>query len=222
MTHKRFFTIGGSFSLGAAIALTLALLLGAFGGSGGGVPLATAPNGTGEGIAVHGHWTVEVTDPDGTTVSRTEFENALSSIGELALATFLSRSSPVGSWQIELADNVCENNSGTPTTCFITEDSFTQNQYFPNLTVTRLDSTVVLEGTAIVQRDDEISAVRTYVTVCLASTTPEDCDATTSPFPVFPFTATALSPAIPVVTGQIIDVRVEISFSTGTSSVVVQ
>lgn len=37
-----------------------------------------APRGPSEGIQVHGHWTIEVRNPDGKVVSHTEFENALS------------------------------------------------------------------------------------------------------------------------------------------------
>jgi hypothetical protein len=37
-----------------------------------------APKGQSEGIKVHGHWVIEVKNPDGKLVSRTEFENALS------------------------------------------------------------------------------------------------------------------------------------------------
>ncbi len=38
----------------------------------------SAAKGQREGIKVHGHWTIEVRNPDGTVVSQTEFENALS------------------------------------------------------------------------------------------------------------------------------------------------
>jgi hypothetical protein len=39
---------------------------------------ALQPKGQHEGITVHGHWIVEVKNPDGKIVSHTEFENALS------------------------------------------------------------------------------------------------------------------------------------------------
>ena len=37
----------------------------------------TAAKGTQEGIKVHGHWTIEVRNPDGKVVTHTEFENVL-------------------------------------------------------------------------------------------------------------------------------------------------
>ena len=42
-------------------------------------PAEPAPeegDGSNEGIQVHGHWTIEVTNPDGSLASRTEFERA--------------------------------------------------------------------------------------------------------------------------------------------------
>ncbi len=39
---------------------------------------SAAPKGESEGIKVHGHWTIEVRNPDGKVVTHREFENALS------------------------------------------------------------------------------------------------------------------------------------------------
>src|SRR5438105_1222202 len=38
-----------------------------------------------ESIQVHGHWTIDVAEPDGSAVSHTEFENALTSQGTALL-----------------------------------------------------------------------------------------------------------------------------------------
>jgi hypothetical protein len=38
---------------------------------------ATTPKGTSEAVKVHGHWTIEVRNPDGTLVKHVEFENSL-------------------------------------------------------------------------------------------------------------------------------------------------
>ena len=49
-----------------------------------------------DGIKVHGHWKIDVRDPDGKLVSQTEFENALTTndpnaaSGDFALAALLS------------------------------------------------------------------------------------------------------------------------------------
>ena len=46
--------------------------------------------GPSEGIKVHGHWEMEVRNPDGTLVTRREFENELHSFGKSKLASVLS------------------------------------------------------------------------------------------------------------------------------------
>src|SRR2546423_15522419 len=48
-------------------------------------PEASPGRGQQEGIKVHGHWTIEVRNPDGTLVTHREFENALTSLGAYSL-----------------------------------------------------------------------------------------------------------------------------------------
>lgn len=47
-------------------------------------------NGRHEGIKVHGHWTIEVRNPDGALVTHREFENSLASSGSTVLAAILA------------------------------------------------------------------------------------------------------------------------------------
>jgi hypothetical protein len=50
-----------------------------------------APKGNHEGIKVHGHWTVEVRNPDGKVVSHSEFENSLAPVtGPFALVNLVA------------------------------------------------------------------------------------------------------------------------------------
>jgi hypothetical protein len=63
-------------------------------GQGKAEPAAVAPGkspakGNHEGIKVHGHWTIEVRNPDGKLVSHTEFENALVQPGGASYITQL-------------------------------------------------------------------------------------------------------------------------------------
>src|SRR5262249_33754447 len=51
-------------------------------------------------IKVHGHWVIEVQNPNGTFFSHTEFENSLQS--PTILAVLLSRGAIPGLWQIRL------------------------------------------------------------------------------------------------------------------------
>lgn len=63
-----------------------------------------SPKGEREGIAVHGHWTIEVRDPDGKVVSHTEFENSYVG-GSGVLPAMLSRSATFGEWGIVLGNS---------------------------------------------------------------------------------------------------------------------
>ena len=72
---------------------------------------APAARGTQEGIKVHGHWTIEVKNPDGKLVTHREFENSLVyNGGALLLPALLSGTAVSGPWQITLADTVAGRN----------------------------------------------------------------------------------------------------------------
>jgi hypothetical protein len=61
--------------------------------------------GPSEGIKVHGHWTIEIRNPDGSLVSHSEFENALVPIqGPELLAGVLANQLNVSSWELFLSD----------------------------------------------------------------------------------------------------------------------
>jgi hypothetical protein len=68
----------------------------------------SASKGQHEGIKVHGHWTIEVRNPDGKLVSHREFENSLGGYpfgnGAGLLAGILGRIVTPGSWQVTLYD----------------------------------------------------------------------------------------------------------------------
>ena len=61
-----------------------------------------APQGTSDGIQVHGHWTVTVTNPDGTVDAVHEFENALSSFGAHLLVALLAGENAIEGWEIHI------------------------------------------------------------------------------------------------------------------------
>ena len=72
------------------------------------------PGGKTGGIKVHGHWMLEVRNPDGTLASRKEFENGLVTGlggGSNALALLLSGEAAFGGWWVTLTTNV-NNNAG--------------------------------------------------------------------------------------------------------------
>lgn len=63
--------------------------------------LAGAPS---EGIKVHGHWTIEIRNPDGSLASHSEFENSLADSGKWHLAGILGKFYTVDAWEIVLVD----------------------------------------------------------------------------------------------------------------------
>jgi hypothetical protein len=69
---------------------------------------AKAPRGTGEGIQIHGQWTVEIRNRDGSVARHVEFENALSG-GDALLAGLLSGNLVAGSWFIYVSGEAEQN-----------------------------------------------------------------------------------------------------------------
>jgi hypothetical protein len=59
-------------------------------------PSERQPKGTQEGIKVHGHWVIEVKNPDGTVTARREFENAVQAPGMAYLASLLAGNNSPG------------------------------------------------------------------------------------------------------------------------------
>lgn len=158
------------------------------------------PNqGLNTGIKVHGHWVIEVKEPDGKLVSHTEFENSLQQGGQFALAALLSGYSP-GDWEILLdggaGQEPCTNSyrgSGVGP-CGVVEsgDYFLTStcpalgeQCFPTLKVSNPISSsggnlyqtgiLTLTGTATAGASGVISAVTTLMNVCYPSSTPTAC-----------------------------------------------
>lgn len=184
-----------------------------------------APRGTPqEGIQVHGHWTIEVRNPDGTLAERREFENALLSTGAGALTKLMARQNSLGGWIIRLSA-VSDSSSpftrmGTPIMDgWLIESSFstqTNEEYYKNLTVTRPDTgpdanKLVLNGTATAQRDGAVHTIGTSFSLLSATIPPRSDYDIMNPFTQF--TSTTLVTDVNVTTGQQISVTVAISFS---------
>jgi len=83
-------------------------------------------------VVVHGHWAIDVRQPDGALVSHTEFENGLTfsffgTTGDSALAAILGRRFTIGEWRIELwgLSNLgpCARDENNAAPCYIEEPS---------------------------------------------------------------------------------------------------
>lgn len=186
--------------------------------------VASAPSGPGEGIEVHGHWTVEVTDPDGTRASVHEFENALESGGASHLYSVLARGQSIGRWSVAITNSAggsspCINDAGTSLPCNIYEVipgnvGPSAPNAFSGLALTNSPSGFSLSGSATANRAGSIDRVFTKWSRCPGSSvTPEDCANDASPL-FTTFTAKTLPTAdvISVLAGQSVNVTVVITF----------
>lgn len=235
MSKRRVYALVSGLAAVAAVALMLAFVVlpASSGGMRGieessvGSPVAapavqetaSRPGGTQEGIAVRGHWTIEVRNPDGSLVERREFDNALQDHGNEALVRLLAREQTPGVWSVILGGQPCNYDDGSPADCFIIEASSypgSGNHLFYNLTVTPVgtgsSAKLVLSGSATPANTTDVLAVETRLRLCPPDVSPADCTAAGIGF-TLGLTESYLSPTIPVVAGQIVMVTVEISFN---------
>jgi hypothetical protein len=189
--------------------------------------VASAPSGPSQGIAVQGHWTIEIAEPDGTVVSTNEFENSLTVNGAQFLSDVLSRESTPGIWKVVLATQsgvpgACLTTSGNAVGCTITElpvsDPSLQSATtrFGGLSVTSPSSganerALVLSGSATATNDGTIGRVSTTAHACSSATAPDSASTCSTNNTVF--TVKVLSIPIVVLTGQSINTTVVISFN---------
>jgi hypothetical protein len=184
-----------------------------------------------EGIKVHGHWTIEVRNPDGTTVTHREFENSLQALGATVLARVLNSEVTPGGWAIVL--------DGIPTSPWLPKDNSLQLgiQYISNTSAVIMrsgffqpppadsnaflnlvsNSTVngqlVISGSALAAQSGSVSIVSTYLDNCGNVFSPTDCVTKTLPYLFTQFTAVTLSSPVQVSAGQTVAATVTISFS---------
>lgn len=179
-----------------------------------------------DGVKVHGSWTIEVTELDGRLVSRTEFDNALTSLGKQSLSKFLAHDAVPGKWRLWLSgqsvgSSPCTNNSGDIVSCQLwevpaTDPTVADNPHVGPLTVEAPTSgpntdKLVISGSVPVQRSTNIDIVQTDVLQCNTSSTPADFETCQGPFTQF--TWKLLDTPVAVLENQVVNVTVVISFS---------
>lgn len=179
-------------------------------------------------ITVHGHWIIEVRDPDGSVADRVEFDNHLEASGARLLARLLRGDMVSGVWNIQLWSvgdqaQLCFISSAnqTPTVCNLHTPSFTP---LPGGTPTldvqygtaAFDGALMLTGAVVADRTGVVSRVVTQSYGCLADVTRDDCvddyARSSRSGPDADFTETTIEP-LQVIAGQEVDVTVVISFS---------
>ena len=173
------------------------------------------PSGDGrhEGIKVHGHWTIEVRNPDGSLATHREFENALTAGGGISLSGFLARTSTVGDWIVAFQIN------SSNVTWYITEPGTTRGAPNPGVTIGALtisapNGTFVLTGNGTAPASGTVTAVRWQGSFCPPTVAPANCNGNAENYGgIGSITGTTLSSPVSVAAGQMIAVTVVISFS---------
>jgi hypothetical protein len=164
---------------------------------------AESPRGAGgprEGIHVHGHWVIDVRNPDGTLVTHREFENSYNPSNQV-LASFLGRTAVPGNWAVQFLGQTAQELY-----------ELDPPSYGGNLAIQVSGATLTLSGSVSASVAGTVSSVQTILGWCSGgNVAPLNCNAPGA-FPSLPFTQTAISP-ISVAVGQIIQATVTITFS---------
>lgn len=168
------------------------------------------------GIKVHGHWTIEVRNPDGSLASRTEFDNALAASGPQFLAQILGRKNTPGEWSIELLGTACGGG-----TCWILEswnpNTFAYPYFFKTLSVAKVATVpqqkLELRGVAFADQAGQITAVNSATMMCPPTLAPSAACSMTQGAVGTQVTSHTLATPVSVAAGQAVQVTVVISFS---------
>jgi hypothetical protein len=173
------------------------------------VPEASGPS---EGIAVHGDWTIDVLNADGSLDRRAEFSNALQVGGAEGIVRLLAgERSSGGNFTIALGDFLGEGPcpSDSDNLCLIeVVGSVVEDGGLPD--------TLRLSGSTVVEEDSGIFRVITSFQTCGSGTSPSECAALGYATDVSGLTIKHLAPEeeVPVFAGQIVQVQVDISFTS--------
>jgi hypothetical protein len=132
-----------------------------------------------EGIKVHGHWVINVKNPDGTLAEHREFDNSLTDGGQMLVGLLSGYYVPSG-YAILLVGNICVPSGNGSTNCIITGSNLSSYfnfeacgpQYQCSQTLTYSvnlspgGSSMVLVGTFQAPKSGTISGVQTAVSSC--------------------------------------------------------
>jgi len=176
---------------------------------------ATSAHGTApvQGVKVHGWWTITVLDR-GRLVSTRQFENSLLTVnqigngGDTVLANLLTRQYSMGPWQLYATD------AGGALLFQLSSasDIGLQGVNGPLTVSGGTPGHVILTGTFTAGGAISIGKVSTSVSLCTSATAPASCVNYFGDF-FFNFTSATLGSPVAVANGQIVQVKVDISFS---------
>lgn len=186
-----------------------------------------------EGVKVHGRWTIDIREPNGTLVTHREFDNALMDNSRYILASILRGDYTHGEWQIVLegagsipgelspATSACSID-GVPYFCLLVEPTHAEQYSEQPSWISRNLSTLpptqaglILKGSITAARDGLIGKVRTVQTLCNGDMRATECKGNNPNAWIVgadTFTSVVLAQPQSVVAGQIIQVTVVLSF----------
>jgi hypothetical protein len=198
-------------------------------------------SGMNQGIKVHGHWTIDIKNPDGTLAQHHEFENSIQYDGQNYLIGLMSGYGAAGPWYIYFTSaGAVASTSPCDTAqypyCAIVYSTATQPGLFAcahytcasGLTITPtfgIGPTLTLAGSIAATQAGSIGAVGTSMSACggtpgsngyptaISTITPAACYLSTTTSFTGTATATNLASPISVANGQIIQVTVVLSLS---------
>ena len=190
--------------------------------------------GKSEGIKVHGHWVLEVRNPDGSKASRHEYENELQTTGDLGLLKLLTGGAVSLGWfialetqfdctilgQIEYCPYLVVAQSASICVDLVTQGVFPAipNQTCSTSLTVGPDGSgynLVLQGTTVPATSNaSITNADSYLLTCPTGTTPAACLAGAS-FNSWQFTRVGAQAQnfTPLQAGQTVTVTVTLSFS---------
>ena len=166
-----------------------------------------------QGVKIHGWWTIKVFD-HGRLVQNRQFENSLLTVnqvgngGDTVLASLLSRQYSMGPWQLYANDS----GGGQLFQLSSSADIGLQGVNGPLTVSGATPGHVILSGNYTAGSSISIGKVATSVSLCVAATAPASCVNYFNDF-FFNFTSATLGSPVAVASGQIVQVKVDISFS---------
>jgi hypothetical protein len=199
-------------------------------------------SGMNQNMKMHGHWTIDIKNPDGTLVQHHEFENSIQYDGQNYLVGLMSGYGAAGPWEIYFTSagataSTSPCNTGTYPYCAIVYSTTAQPGLFvcngfytcaTGLTITPtfgVGPTLTLAGSIAATQNGSIGFVGTGMNACggaagssgyptaISTVTPAACYTSTTSTFGGTATLTTLGSPISVAQGQIIQVKVVLSFS---------
>ena len=182
-----------------------------------------------QGIRVHGHWVIDVRNPDGTLAEHRDFQNSL--VGSNDMLGLLYGSEVMSDFTVYLAGSTppCVPPGGAGYYCDLVHNSAvlpanarcTADYCAAGLTITPTfgaSPALVLAGNLTATQAGTISTVGTLIGICgtptttLTSVSAASCAAGNNPYGYGALTQTGITP-LSVTSGQLVQVTVTISFS---------